>query len=646
MNVRFFAGTRAQYDRIVSPSDVALYFCTDTRELFLGSMLLTDGMRVVPTFADLPTPDKAADGVVYYVTETRNGYVVPHGGNTWLQTIYAPVADVTKVPESEVYNTVTTVGAVRDIATEIYSEINSLDKRIANIEIGSSSTGVNAIYFAGKKLDAHDDGTYHIDRMCALRALGFVIPDDQEEFELVTKEYVDAQIKAITGVDLDDYAKKSDLEGLATEEFVKTKINEAALSSKDIDLSKYYTKDEVNELIPDTSNFVKKDEIPVVPTKVSELENDTGYITAADLPETDLSNYYNKSETEALVNEMVNGIVIPDTSNFITMKDVEDKGYLTEHQSIEHLATKEELQEAIRSVEHPQVDLDGYATEAWVAEQGFLKEHQDLSDYATKEMLTDVQTAVDNLGTITPKQKYEVLPFAGALINYTDTEVRVNTQHVDINSLPVQNAGDGSSSTYYYITFIAYAPEGATRVLEGQGDVMDTEYSYLATDRYGRKYTTIWAAIAKRSGNTWIKYGDMSFDADHKDKYLGFYYNFHWYKEDSLIGMDKVRLILTNDACHNDLVPDAVARRIYDKTSSLNNDLVNITKLVQNIENNYVTNEYIENNYTTSEQLAATYVTNAVLTEKVEATVTEVIQEKVEAGDISVKAESISYDTF
>lgn len=617
MNVRFFAGTRAQYDRIIAPSEVALYFCTDTRELFLGSMLLTDGMRVVPTFADLPTPDKAADGVVYYVTETRNGYVVPHGGNAWLQTIYAPVADVTKVPESEVYNTVTTVGAVRDITTEIYGEISSLDERIANIEIGSSGTGIKAIYFAGRQLDTHDDGTYHIDRLCALRALGFVIPDNQEEFELVTKEYVDNQIKAIANINLDEFAKKTDLEGLATEDYVKTKIEEAGLSNKDIDLSNYYTKVEINDLIPDTSGFVKKDEMPVVPTKVSELANDAGYITTADIPKTDLSNYYNKSETEVLVNELVNGIVIPDTSSFITMKDVEDKGYLTEHQSLEDYAKKSDIpnveglasvtyvDEKVASIVIPEIPTK---VSTFINDAGYLTEHQDLSEYAKS--------------AIVAKHKYEVLPFDGAIINYADNEVRVNTQHVNIDNLPAQNAGDGSSSSYYYMTFRAYAPEGATSVIEGSSDKMDAEHSTLAIDKYGRQYATIWAAIANKSGDSWAKFGDKSTIS----KYLGFYYNFHWYTDDKLIGMDKVRVILTNDACHNDLVPDAIARRIDDKASVLNSNITNITEQVQNIENNYVQ--------------------HAELTEKVETAITEVIQEKVDAGAISVRVDSIGYDTF
>jgi hypothetical protein len=49
-----------------------------------------------------------------------------------LQTIYAPVFDITTIPEGEEYNVVTTVGAVRDIESAIYSYV---DNEIAKIEI-------------------------------------------------------------------------------------------------------------------------------------------------------------------------------------------------------------------------------------------------------------------------------------------------------------------------------------------------------------------------------------------------------------------------------------------------------------------------------------------------------------------------------
>jgi hypothetical protein len=382
MNVRFFGGTRKQYDGLATPRNPrGLYFCADTRELFWGDKLLTDGTRIVATEAERPSLEQAADGITYFVEETCNGYVISPDRSKWIQVIHAP-------------------------------------------EGGES---VKAISFAGIEME-EVDGVFTIDRRCAREALGFIVPDgmEDEEFELVSKEYVDSQIAKIPGADLDlsNYVKQEDIEDLATKEFVLAKIAEAELADQDVDLSAYYTKSEtetaikaaVDEItvpdvsgfatkseledvqttagrnsikiqaidselmrideqlsnisIPDLSGYATKDEvaaveakipsieglatesyvdkkvaaivIPEVPTKVSELENDAGYITAKDIPETDLSNYYNKVETENLIAE------------------------------------------AVKDVEHPTVDLEGYATEEWVNAQGFLTEHQDLSEYAKK----------------------------------------------------------------------------------------------------------------------------------------------------------------------------------------------------------------------------------------------------------------------
>jgi hypothetical protein len=73
-------------------------------------------------------------------------------------------------------------------------------------------------------------------------------------------------------------------------------------------------------------------------------------------------------------------------------------------------------------------------------------------------------------------------------------------------------------------------------------------------------------SIASFNGNEWSLYGDRSTT----DKYLGFYYTFEWLDQDNnVIDTNKVRIILTNDACHNDLIPDAVARKIDEKISKI-----------------------------------------------------------------------------
>lgn len=151
---------------------------------------------------------------------------------------------------------------------------------------------------------------------------------------------------------LDGYAKTTDIpsvEGLATKSYVDENIANVATSG-DIDLSNYVTKDTVYTKVQTDAL------IPSVPTKVSQLENDTGYLKehqdlskyalkteipnisldgyatesyvdnkVASIPATDLSNYYTKSETynkeevDALVSNSGGGTTEPTTPT-VTMQ--------------------------------------------------------------------------------------------------------------------------------------------------------------------------------------------------------------------------------------------------------------------------------------------------------------------------------------
>ena len=84
--------------------------------------------------------------------------------------------------------------------------------------------------------------------------------------------------------DLSAYAKKTDipsLDGLATTEYVDNAIANVP-SGGNVDLSNYYTKEETNALIPSTEGFATEE-----------------YVNNAvsNIPTTDLTNYYIKSET-------------------------------------------------------------------------------------------------------------------------------------------------------------------------------------------------------------------------------------------------------------------------------------------------------------------------------------------------------------
>lgn len=68
---------------------------------------------------------------------------------------------------------------------------------------------------------------------------------------------------------------------------------------------------------------------------------------------------------------------------YVTEEELNAKGYLTEHQDISNLATKEELSSKADSSA-----IADMATKTWVGQQGFLTEHQDISQLATKQEVT------------------------------------------------------------------------------------------------------------------------------------------------------------------------------------------------------------------------------------------------------------------
>ena len=157
---------------------------------------------------------------------------------------------------------------------------------------------------------------------------------------------------------LDGYAKTTDIpsvEGLATKSYVDENIAKVATSG-DIDLSNYVTKDTVYTKAQTDAL------IPSVPSKISQLENDSNYLSS--IPE-----------------------------EYVTETELNAKGYLTEHQDLSAYALKTEI---------PTVpSLDGYATTEYVNNAVSNVPTTDLSNYYTKSETyskTEVDTLVANSG--------------------------------------------------------------------------------------------------------------------------------------------------------------------------------------------------------------------------------------------------------
>lgn len=150
------------------------------------------------------------------------------------------------------------------------------------------------------------------------------------------------------------------------QEIVKNVATAVAKEIKDVqvDLSNYYTKTEVDE-------------------KVNNVTVDlTGYATetyvdekvaAVDVSD-QLVDYAKKTEVPTKISQLEN-----------------DSGYLTEHQDISGLATKDE----VKAVEEKIPSIDGLATQEWVEGKNYLTEHQSLNDYATKTYVGEEIKKVD-----------------------------------------------------------------------------------------------------------------------------------------------------------------------------------------------------------------------------------------------------------
>ena len=204
--------------------------------------------------------------------------------------------------------------------------------------------------------------------------------------------------------DLSNYAKKSELfsknyndlinipTDLATEGFVEEKIQEAQLEGG-------------NEESIDLSDYAKVKDIP---TKVSQLTNDVNYLTSIPseyITETELNNkgyltqhqsldgYAKTTDIPTKVSQLTNdsNYLTSIPSEYVTETELNSKGYLTQHQSLDGYAKASDVPTKTSQLTNDSNYLTSvpseYVTETELNSKGYLTQHQDLSNYATKSEL-------------------------------------------------------------------------------------------------------------------------------------------------------------------------------------------------------------------------------------------------------------------
>lgn len=287
------------------------------------------------------------------------------------------------------------------------------------------------------------------------------LTEHQSLTDYATKQWVEDK-HYITGVDLSDYALKSeipDVSGLASETYVsnytydKATIDEKVAQGGTFDPTQYYNKTQTNQLLSekaDTATTYSKVEVDnLLVNKANKSDLNSYYnksqtdillgekLDASAYTPTDLSNYYTKQETDSQINSStvdmatktwvlnqnyITGVdlsnyalkeEIPDISGYATEQWVNDQGYLKTHQS-----------------------LEGYATENWVQSQGYLTEHQDLSSYALKSEIPDISGKQDISGMTAYTQTTAFTAHtANTTVHVTQTEKNTWNNKVDSSTL-------------------------------------------------------------------------------------------------------------------------------------------------------------------------------------------------------------------
>lgn len=423
-------------DTLTSEQVTALFKFTESNKIWKTTGTV-EGNKVKVTFdTTLITQNETVICYLYFDEEQRTS-------DTFRFKFKVKVSEIDKMSRYEVkerFINNTVIVDRLDVVTK--DELKEALKNVGGIATEGLLTEVKAEELYAKKSDAVDNTNFELvkNRVLALelKTDKDTVYDDREVKERLTT------LENKQPVDLSNYATKEELRNVSgSQPLADNLVTKEELEAKHYisDVSNLATKDELNEVrnsqpTVDTSHLVTRDELTAKNyltehqsldnlvtkqeleekqyltthqdlseyAKKSELYNDTDLksrvevleqktdkdtvyddtplkerVTALEIKE-DKDTKYDDTEVKRRLTELENKPAV-DTSVFVTEEKLTEKGYLTQHQDISNLATKEEL---VNVVTKEELNNKHYVTEEELNNKTYLTTHQDLSNYALK----------------------------------------------------------------------------------------------------------------------------------------------------------------------------------------------------------------------------------------------------------------------
>ena len=449
-------------DTLTTEQVTALFKFTESNKIWktTGSV---EGNKVNVTFdTTLITRNETVICYLYFDEEQRTS-------DTFRFKFKVKVSEIDKMSRYEVkerFINNTVIVDRLDVVTK--DELKEALKNVGGIATEGLLTEVKAEELFVKKTDAVDNTNFELvkNRVLALelKTDKDTVYDDREVKERLTT------LENKASVDLSGYATKEELRNVSgSQPLADNLVTKEELEAKHYisDVSNLATKEELQEVrnsqpTVDTSHLVTRDELESKEylkahqdlseyALKSELYNDTPLkerVTALESKAIAGGAYDDRRLRDRIYNleqgVMVNDAEVKrrlteleskpgvDTSVFVTEEKLTEKGYLTSHQDISNLATKEEL---VNVVTKEELNNKHYVTEEELNNKAYLTSHQDLSNYALKSEIPQPY----NDSTLNERvTALESKAIEGGAYDYTDLRNRVgvleNKPNVDLSN--------------------------------------------------------------------------------------------------------------------------------------------------------------------------------------------------------------------